>query len=97
MNPQVDMPLNVQHTIFLREFAKDCGWPRMRSPEKIMERLCEQYWYAPYRDLRIIHIFYGWLWGKDGDSVRANCQAAILDANLRQAYDRVATRYNWDK
>jgi len=84
---------------FLLAYAHDkLGWSETDT-DVIARRLCEEYFYSPKKFLiphrEFLFIFYGWMWGKTGDEVKANCACASLESKMEEIYVIVAKENNW--
>jgi hypothetical protein len=87
--------MNKLENEFLLAYADMLGWKAIDST-KISRRLCEEYFYNPKNIGRdFILIFYGWLWGKHGDYIKAKCECGLLQIRMDEIYSIVAKENNW--
>ena len=86
------MEINESVDAFLLEYAKSLEWQETNI-DVITRRLCEEYFYPSDNFLMI---FYGWLWGKLDDDIKANCGSSRMKLKMDEMYKIVAKENHWE-
>jgi hypothetical protein len=82
-------------TAFLNSYSEYSGWTE-QGFDAVSRKLCEEYVYGPNKSYQFGLLAFGWMWGKTGDYVEANCVWGLLKLKLDEVYKIVAQENNWN-